>query len=265
LLDQHLHQIETLRRNGTPLDCIIVGNSLPLLGIDPDILGAEFARRSGGRLSCYDFALPGVRADGAAILAQVLQEDFSPWLIIYATSTRDFVIEAEEVQIGPIPWLQYRSGELAPEGWLIDHSYAYRYYLVLRGLSDPTRRSRTIYQYKTTARGYVNAHPGFGSSQSEMLAQLKSRLVDQLVEGVSAPQLEGLRRLLELHRPGRQVALLEMPAVPGLVRSLGDAAANYDLVLRTVADEAQRKRVPFWQVTQGALPDSGWLDRTRPC
>src|SRR5262245_29296483 len=86
LIDQHLFQMEDLERGGISFDCIVIGNSLPLVGIDPDAVDAVFDKATGNALSCYDFGVPGVRADGAAVLGRVLQEDFRPWLTIYATS-----------------------------------------------------------------------------------------------------------------------------------------------------------------------------------
>jgi len=261
LVDQHIHQMEELERNGADLDCVIVGNSLPLLGTEPDVLAAAFAERTGKRLSCYDFGVPGVRADGAAVFARVFSEDYSPWLLIYATSARDFVVDEDGIRIETVPWLQYRAGELAPEGWLVDHSDAYRYYLTYRIWSEPNRRRFVNYRFPTTKRGFLNTRTGFKMDLDAFAPQIKAPLIERLAKGVSEAQFDGLRRLLELHQPSRQVVILEMPGAPALGNSLGDEVPNYDAIVDRMRSEAARSGVPYWRLTEaGVIPDNGWVD-----
>lgn len=263
LLDQHLEAIKSLTDEGVKLDCVILGNSLPQTGIDPEVLSTAFAERSGRKLECYNLGTPGVRPRGAAALARVVLEDYRPWLVIFGTSARDFSLQTKSPGLEQLPWLRYRSGEITLEGWLVDHSYAYRYYLLYRSWSVPEQRPFVEYRFPISPRGFMKLRrlSSLVTTLDEAAPELKAPLLKQLAKGVSAKQLRGLAELAELEGSKAQMLVVELPASALLTRTLARDAPNYGPIIRRMQSEAERHGVPFWRMPKpGVIPDDGWVD-----
>lgn len=261
--EQHLEQLAAFGKKGKRLDCIILGSSMPLAGIDPDVLSATYAERTGVRLDCYDLALPGMRAASAGALGNLLIEDYGPWLILYATTARDVVIRASSAGLEETPWIQYRSGRFSLDGWLIDHLQTYRYFKLFQSWADPTRRAAVEMRFDMSPVGFAARTPE--TKRRELLERFASsrlRVDEKLKAGVSERHMRGLVELLALHGSRAQVVILEMPLYPAFARSLAEDSEDYGRIMKRIGAEAERVGAPFWQtVPLQLVPGTGWMDQ----
>src|SRR5215472_7961600 len=112
------------------VDCIFLGNSLVLFGVDPAAFASELATRTGTPVRCFNFAVGAMSASQVAPIARILAEDYRPRWLIYGVTKRDFNAGDDAPAIESIPWVRYRLGEPSLDGWLAQHSLLYGYSLM---------------------------------------------------------------------------------------------------------------------------------------
>jgi hypothetical protein len=257
LLDWQLEQIAAMAAAPGGLDCVILGNSLTLQGVDPDAFAAAYARRTGGSIRCYNFSIAGMRVEGALALARVLVEDYQPWLLVFGASGRDLNRASAAPRVHDVAWLRYRAGDFDAEGWLIDHSRAYGYFLTYRrwmdrGLVGVSRQPQLL------ANGFMPVRR-ITLPREEQFRIATEVLSPQLASGLAEEEIENLGRLLRLREEGLQVAIVEMPMHPDLYDWVKKNAVFYGELVRVLEDQARRHGAPFWRGTRD-LPANGWAD-----
>jgi RNase H-fold protein (predicted Holliday junction resolvase) len=117
-----------VRHYGAP-ECFIIGNSMTLRGINPQILNDEVERMTGKKLICYSFSITGSPLTAEAKFTAVLVKKYHPKLIIIGTNFLDYTKKremADDTRFIDNPWVQYQSGNFSLDGWLVENSYAYR-------------------------------------------------------------------------------------------------------------------------------------------
>ncbi len=251
-----------VRRHGHP-DCVFLGSSAVLMGVEPDVFAAAYERGAGGRMRCFNLAVPGMAASDTWALAAIVAEDHRPWLIVYGTSFRDFNVAATGPGLDRLPWVRYRLGHFSPEGWLVEHSRAYRYYLTYRGWNDPTQRRHMSRDFPGTESGFWPG-PSIPSERHEDLPRALSIVENEIrPDRVSARHLAAFRRLLALQADGPQVLVVEMPGTEAFSAHVA-ASDAYRRFRGRLRRETRRGNAPLWEVgttiPAAVIPADGWRD-----
>jgi hypothetical protein len=214
-LDLQLAGLARAIRDGGPVDCVVLGSSVVMTGVDPDRVAASYRRRAGRTLHVYAFGVPALEADEAAAVARILFEDYRPRLVVYVFTTRDFFGRnalLPRPRLIDAPWVRYRSGEPSVTGWLVEHSVAYRQLLPYRLLMLPDSATRL----GADRRAYRDGFVAFGQVSPDMPPQPPPAFRDLLVPP-AATDFEPLHALLRLRNASRNLLLVEMPARPSIL------------------------------------------------
>jgi hypothetical protein len=149
-------------------------------------------------------------------------------------------------------------GDISVDGWLSEHSRAYRYFLAYRNAID-TDASPSPFD-AVRPDGYLPAlnSPLRGSDQAAIGERL---LQAQFSAAALAPeQLRAFGDLLALRTDARAIAVLEMPAHPRHWPLL-QATSGYAALLSRMQAAASAHGTPFWPtMPRNLVAEAGWAD-----
>jgi hypothetical protein len=246
------------------VDCIFLGSSMAEWGIDPEVFSAAYKAQTGEHIRCFNFALLGMTASEVGIWADLLARDYHPRLLIYPTSARDYS-ERVAVPVVVTPWVDYRLGVFSLEGWLVDHSVAYRYYLTyniwtLPNYPDLAAR-RAEFESGMSRYGFYPEPGTIDVSippDPEDFPLIRRSLADYRV---SPEDLEGLKRMAGLRERGTPVLLVEAPLPATYMTFFDGGEQDYARFVEAVGGHAEAAGVPFWQtLSLDLIPGDGWAD-----
>jgi hypothetical protein len=244
------------------IDCIIIGSSMPLVGIDPDMLEQELGIR------CFNFSLNGMSALGAGTLGQILAWRYKPNLLIYATDLRAFV-ETESTlswrqEIIEAPWTEYQLGQWSFEGWLLSHSALYAELAAFSFWTSPfddwfirSGELTDINGYQPHLQQKIDVRQGLTEEEIEG-RDIYASLQDYRLE---AEETAGLEMLSELPDE-TELILIEMPVHESFFLYMGNGQEDRRIFIDELEDFSIRNGVPFI-ASYGSvhIPDDLWADR----
>ncbi|MBN1566056.1 MAG: hypothetical protein JXA10_19610 [Anaerolineae bacterium] len=256
LLDAKFGDLDYLRIQEGEIDCIFMGSSVVYRSIDPAIIEAEYRAQTGAEITCYNFGVQGITAAPAGALAEVLVQDYQPKLLVFGFMPRALAEKNTGMQIVlSSPWIRYKLGNSSLEGWLIDHSLAYRRYLALRGWTSPDFVSPI---------GDLDAlsHTGFGPfTDVDPDPPMPTYLTDYPTWPYHWAGLEQIAALDWANGGSTQVLLVEMPLPPTLIAQYPDGPANHANFVASIHEFAAAHHVPYWESTAlDMIPADGWHD-----
>jgi hypothetical protein len=242
------------------VECIVLGNSTALMGVDPEALGSGYRQRTGHDLRCFNFGVSGMTASAAGAVAPILVERYRPWLLIYVVSARDIGQSVDGPLLASTPWVRYRQGSFSINGWLVEQSAAFRYYLLYRQWLDPSRWPAATSPSGTTPEGFFPLDARLPLSPA-LFVRTQRAYVDILNQPPSEPELAGLSRLLRLPSNGTQVVVVEAPAHETLRRWARRTSGFYAEAIADIRRAARQQHVTFWRVpARRIIPADGWAD-----
>jgi hypothetical protein len=272
-LGHKLALLEAATRKEGSMDCIMVGSSVVDRGFDPDAFENAYSEITGRNIRCFNFGIDASSIVSAGTLTRILVEDYGPRLLILGTDPRDYTLHTDDQDVAVImnsPWIRYRSGDFSLEGWLLDHSYLYRYRQHLSRLVrfhfDNTLWSETQLNFPILPNGFtptakISAHvnsppdPQDTSYESTYYTRLYSsyQILDE--------NLEALAGIMDRNGAGRQVIVVEMPVSDGLYYFFGNGETDYNRYIASVNELANLHQIPFWRTEPlDSIPDNGWAD-----
>lgn len=261
-----------VKKNG-PIDCIMVGSSMVDVGFDPNAFQRAYHGTAGQNIRCFNFGIDASTMASSAALTEILIEDYHPRLLILGTDPRDYAVpstDRDPAVILDTPWVAYRQGDFSVDGWLLEHSYLYRYRQHLGRLArfqfDGTLWSATHINFPILPNGftpldkvstYINNPPGPLDDSYEVTYNRRIFSNYQMLD----ENLAALERIMEYHKSGTQVLVVEMPVSDGLYYFFGNGEKDYDRFIARVSELADRHLVPFWPTEPfDSIPDDGWSD-----
>lgn len=254
LKTEHLqNEIESHGR----FDCYFLGSSLVLNSLSPAVFGKAYAAATGNPIRCFNAALPGAGSLELAPVARVIVEDYRPALVVYGASPRAMM--QERLDLPSIPWLLYRTGRFTPEGWLVDHSRAYRYYLAGRIWLDPERRKEFLYTPKIPPDGFV-ANRGRLEDAETMLSAFEQTYAKRADKLGTRAQLSGFEQLFALRDQGVEVAVVQLPLHPLIEAWSDEKPESRRRGMKQLATLAAEHQVPVFQPPKDVIPEHGWAD-----
>lgn len=266
-VDAKVSQLDDLIAREGPVDCIIFGNSMVNRGIDPEIVGAEFEELTGRPLKCFNFGLGGMLPGPASAMVGVLVERYRPPVMIWGLSSTEFAVKVAQnlkKQFRQSPWVGLHNGRWSLDGWLVEHSSAYRYFLRFRIWMERPRMDRKM----SAAEGALST---YGQYRVDEVAEEVGKPLDlekdkrygsrlQTPE-VRTRRLRSMEKTLEI-RSRTGVVVMEMPVHPTLLSALNRGSNLHEIILGDMAAIADAAGVEFWP-SSGTIfiPDEGWSDR----
>lgn len=240
------------------LDCIFIGSSQVLYDIDPAVIEAILQSKFNRPFHCQNFGLGGMTPLTAAPLAELLIKDFHPRLLIYGVSELDFIatgLDASDASIVSSPWFRYQLGDFSVDGWLLENSYAYRYYL---GTVD-------YYFNRVTTEPEIqfNGHSVKNATVSTMSLENQAVYFSQFYSRTILRQnhIQGFEHLMALDTQGSALAVLEMPTDPvylSLNPRLESVYPSFADLLRSTSEVTNRT---LWLTqTTTDFAQSDWYD-----
>ncbi|NDJ79099.1 MAG: hypothetical protein GYB65_22850 [Chloroflexi bacterium] len=259
-LDVKIGMLDRLDAEGG-VDCIFLGSSVVLNGLDPAAFAVAFRTQTGTDITCYNFGVPALTAQSAGLLAELLVERYEPRLLVYGFTLRavgERSAQAAEVydSIADTPWVAYQRGEANAQGWLVEHSTLLRHYLAYRNWPHD--------DYTTWRAQFTDAPPDgyepflvtrpFDPATIETPSYFRAY-------ALSPAELDGLETILALS-DGTQVLLVEMPLPLFVLEMFDGGAAGYDALLSgEIGDLAAAYDVPLWTTSAlDLIPAVGWAE-----
>jgi hypothetical protein len=274
-------QLQTLNnfvaQQGAP-DCLIIGTSQSLRGINPTIFVRNYKREFGRDIRCYNFSVVGSNISTTLTFAKILVPQYHPKLLILGTSFLDYTEAREQradARFEKNAWLDYKTGKFSVEGWLVEHSYAYRLVMLFSysaptGLSfDETLKELEKWKY-LMPDGYGYSEDILDLEDMPVPSEIQSFLEEFGNFTVSPTNMASLQAILELGKQEHaQVVIAEMPYHSSLlVNEQGQPLPEREKIEQfiqqvntQIAQIAALYHVPYWTSSRGQFPVLGWHDR----
>jgi hypothetical protein len=261
-----LGRLDRLVRIHGPMDCLLLGNSMVWLGIDPQIVARELERVAGRPVPCFNFGVSALPASSAGLIAPILVERYHPRLLVYGTFARDYAVpgSAEDAWvIAETHWVQYELGQPDVAGWLYAHSNLARYRDRLAELARLDFEDALAAEYgppeyrafgfdpKLDVRVDVRQRPDLGEASA---SDARTWLYHYAVQ---SENLEGLSQIAALSQHDTRVIVLEMPVAANAMGLFANGRRDYRLYLEAVASILASSDTPFWRSTEAPLMAGG--------
>ncbi len=265
-LDVKLELLDRFVREEGRLDCLFLGASDVNLGINPEEFAGAYAFAGGRRPVTFNFGLDGFVPPATAVLAGILVEKYRPHWLVWGVTPASFsgdVRKRNDQIVRGHPWFRHWTGSPNFEGWLIEHSAAYRYFLRLRIWLERPNYSRTLSLREAQI------------SRAGVADWKKARLVDEDAGGGFekavrqhrapedfSPDLGSLAVLDAISGLGErtQVLVLEIPVLPRFYRLFANGAFDYQGALRSIRSRAERRGALFVSPPPGLVPEQGFAN-----
>ena len=272
-LGHKLALLNLLARKTGQVDCIMLGSSMVDTGFDPAAFETGYKAMTGRNIHCFNFGIDASTVASTAALVRIVAEDYHPHFLIVGTDPRDYAVPINDPDPAVVlntPWVAYRQGDFSLEGWLLDHSYLYRYRQHLGRLArfqfEDTLWSNTKLNYEILANGftplskvstYINDPPKPGDDSFEVTYYTRIYSSYQMLP----ENLKSLESIMQYNKSGIPVILVEMPVSDGLYYFFGNRELDYNRFVTRVGELAALYHVPFWQTEPlDFIPDNGWVD-----
>lgn len=246
---------DRVKRDGA-VDCIFIGSSQVAYDINPGIVEETVDRLTGRTIRCQNFGIAGQVTRSLPALATLLIREFQPSVLIFGTGMYDY---SSTTEVDPYeslissPWIRYGPDELTVDGWLIDNSDAYRYYL---GLQRVFFEGAEIIRHPT-GNGYgPPAYERVGTTPEVQALYFQEGLKRA---GIGARRAESLRRFFELQSPRTRTAVLELPMDPLMLSVIPDAVRVNERFEAMLKRETAAAGVLHWR-SDDPIPNGGWYD-----
>jgi hypothetical protein len=228
-------QIEYLKRYairyGSP-ECFIIGNSMTLRGINPQLLDAEIERLTGKKMMCYNFSVMGSTLAAVSTFTQILNEKYQPKLIILGTNFLDYTNKREQTNDSRFienSWVQYQLGYFTLDGWLVDNSYAYR---IIKLISYGAHQGFNYKQINNdidewrdllSESGYGYSYEVTAVEKQPNKIEIKNVLKEFGDFSLSSRNFSALENIIDLAKKHAiQLVIIEMPYHPSLVEMIDE-------------------------------------------
>ena len=271
--DRQWVRFEYFASNHDSIDCVFLGDSTILTGLDPDSFEEAYFEQTGENLECFNFGIGGLTAVGSTDIAQILVREYQPRLLVIGIHVLGFSEAPDSAGSAALlesPWLRYKSGKHDPEGWLFEHSYLYRY----RNFFSKLLRMEVEYSQllqaveDTPSNGF---HPLEGQGPIDV-SQPPEPDSDQpydeayfaaLTEFQVLPvNLAALDQLLKLDSRSTRVLAVELPVADTFYYYFGNGEEDYKTFINDIDQKFTAHSATFWQTSSlDMFPYDAWFNR----
>jgi hypothetical protein len=248
-----VHLLTTMRDQTGDFDCFFLGSSIVRNGVNPLLFEDAYREQTGEAMHCFNLGIDGSGEMAGVMVSKWIIEDYDPALLVFGISPR-LHTRIDKAEVAQLPWMRYRNGEFSWEGWLLDHSTAYRYGIgLVKWLSNLQPPATFVSQFQN--------YQGFPNDTRTMKLPLPPEEQQRLAPSEYTLQQGDQRRLeqiMALHDPPhRTVVLVEMPVHLVAFDGYPEKRTDYDVWVAEVAALADEYGVLFLPTTtRDLVPDS---------
>jgi hypothetical protein len=261
LFDAKIYALERQVRQDGKLDCLFLGSSVSNSDIDPDLVEQTYLSQTGETIHCFNLGMPALTLKNATAIADAAITRFHPKVLIYAVLPRDLNdVTANVDHLEQIDWVTYNRGLPTLNGWLVNHSYAWRYFITWRyWLTTKNRVKMAEDTLWLTGKGFQPAQ-GFRVPYIPNPTMTPERLTGVWTDSGRAQAVE---RFLALREKGVTIVLLEGSAYHEPDGSDAETWRVYQTeYLPTLLNILEANNIPFWRTEAISIqiPKANWYD-----
>jgi hypothetical protein len=199
-------------------------------------------------------------------LAQLLIETYHPELLIFGTDARDYAVAAdaeETTVITEMAWLEYRLGNFNLQGWLVDHSYLYRYRhsiedFIHLSINRKTEAMSYRYGFQPLADTFPVTTPPDPRDRSYQI-QYYYRILDNYT--VRPENQRAITDMFARQNMDTTIVVMEMPVPDTYFYFFDNPANDYKRFINTLRTVTGNNNLLFLETTRlDLIPDDGWAD-----
>jgi hypothetical protein len=258
LFDAKVYALERQVRRDGGLDCLFLGSSVANVDIDPEIVERVYLEQTGETIHCFNLGMPAMTIENANALADAVITRFHPKVILYTVLSRDIdhrVASADFIEKSD--WLKFNRGQFSLNGWLVNHSYAWRYFLSWRyWLVTPNRPKMDSETQWLTSKGFQPAQ-----RVNDPYPENQTMTPERLTQLWDVPQrAQAVKDFLALQQKGANLVFIEGPVYHD---PNADTWPVYEAdYLPSLQRLLEADGVPFWRTDAIAvhIPKPNWYD-----
>lgn len=269
-----------VREKGAP-DCLIFGSSQAFREVHTAVFEQAYEAASGEKVTCYNFGVTGSQIWTTSLMSRILIQRYQPRLVVIGTSFLDYT-EGREYEIDERfeqnDWLKYQRGEFTLNGWLMEHSYAWRAITLLSYAAPANMRLSAIqnevkkWDGEIAESGYAMSDKSTDPNQPVDVTFVNSMRAEFGNFGISERHLSALEDIVTFsQQAGAQVLIVEMiyhPALLELKDGKGRPRADKERILAFIGsvnarlrEIAARHNIHFLEFDPSLpIPETGWFD-----
>ncbi len=243
------------------INCIILGSSIVDYGFDPSSMDGKKEFLGVQNPYCFNMALRGVRPNTNSAIAAILENRFEPELILIGLSPVDFAGENEIIrEFKTSPWFLYQQGQYSIEGWMIDKSYFYRYWVSFLKYRNPAYRGEL-----DNLRLLINDRGLQVRQKNKDIFEVKPAIQIPNFK-ITDEEINGLKRIAKLNNKSARVIVFEMPAHPDLIPYYvpGGMEGYEKLFVEPITEALKEYDIPFIRTQNeihNVISPGGWQDQ----
>lgn len=248
------------------VECIFLGSSVVWASINPTTFAETYAAETGETLTCFNFGISALSVVSASEVAEYLVKNYQPRYLFYGMTAGEFV-RTEKQALLNTDWFSYQQGDFSLKGWLLDHSYAFRYYQRYQNWRFPDFRQEL--QVIQTLENEI--WPNGFRPQSQPVLDVRtvpSRELDGAIfeflsdYSIKPESLAGLEKLISL-KNRTELIFLEIPTHPSYIQIFENGEVDYEIFVQTIGLFIRERGLRFWETSRlNLVPDAdGWYDR----
>jgi hypothetical protein len=268
-LETQFARLDLIVSRSEPINCLLLGDSLVWLGIDPEAFQIAYEDASGQSLHCFNFGVSAMPAAAAAMLADYLVKEYDPILLVYGVHARDLAVPITDEESQIIinnSWFQYRRGITNLPNWFKAHSAIFRNLDYLRAILQidiATVQNPLGWEYR-------QLH-GFDPKSFALLdVNVPPNPEDPMQQGgfkwywdyqIREENLVAVKHISELRNQERQVVVVVMPVHSNFMYFFQNGEKDYARFISSLEETLAQSETEFW-FTNGAvnIPTDGWYD-----
>lgn len=263
-----------VEKNGG-VDVIFLGSSLVNAGIMPSEINQAYVEQTGEQpIRIFNFGIEGMTIQPNSVVAELLVETYHPKMIIFGTEIRDYyakngITVAEKFLSDP--WVRFQTGNFSLQGWLAEHSSAYRYYLAYRNWmnwefyqdhSDTVLRTSRMeadgHEIETQSNTFHTLPPDPDNNEEDREA------IEFFADfEIDPSRLENLQSILDLGKEqGVFILFIEMPVSPTFFDYFERGEIEHTHFIKTVSEVVTSSgNIFILAPSEDIFPEDGRPDR----
>ena len=243
------------------VNCLIMGSSMVDYGFDPSTLDGKEGFAGLKEPHCFNMALRGMRPKTNSSVAAILQKRVKPKIILLGLSPIDFAGEVQTIgNYNSSPWFQYQFGNTSFQGWLIDNSRLYRYWLAFLKYRDPAYQNEMHnIRLLLNDRGLQIRQKSGDVFQVNPVLQIPNFTI-------SPEDKKYLAKIAALNGDDVKVVVFEMPTNPDIMPYyVAGGVEGYERTfVEPVESVLKEYNIPFIRTQneiEQVVPPEGWTDQ----
>jgi hypothetical protein len=252
-----LDRLNTRVDHGEHIDCVFIGSSRVLVGLDPEAVEKAYANITGNDFKCQNFGVLGMGIQGSAGTATMLANLYHPRLIVIGTNFIDFGVGLPDKAIVDSPFVREHSGHINFDGWVTTWSLAFRDYLaeVSYLAIDNAQDEYNYLGYNITKpNGFL---PLIGHKTDNMQNWNNLNVHYKITVESTRP----VKSILAIKKGNTQILFLEIPLRTSTFKAVPHAAEYRHEFEDGINFVLQGSGSQIW-LTQdlNLIPESGWIE-----